>query len=163
MKVQFQMTIAAILLTLSNVAAAETVLVETVNGEYVPNYSNYTQEVRLQSFDYEVNAEMGRARLNLNYAGSTYLEDDLGPGSSAVMIAGLTFDKETSQIRYKDSSGKITVCADVKFTKGIFGSRTKIKKTASCFLTTEMKDQSSDDGWKVSTKKTLAVYFNTKN
>jgi hypothetical protein len=153
----------AMLIQGSFVDAAE-VKIDVVSADYTPRSgSPSSQSVYLRGSSYEVNPDLGRARIQLRYDITFQAEDDLGPESSQVMVPGLTFDKATSQVVYKDSSGNSHVCATVKFTKGLFGKRTKIQKTKNCQVVARSAIRPYDDGWKIHSENVLEVYLVTND
>src|SRR4051812_48001628 len=107
----------AVSLFAHSAAHASTVKVDTVDAQYSSPTSRYGGDVVAQDFKFEVNPELGRARLDIQYGieFATGGGDDsyYGPGESQVLVQGLSFDKTTSQVVYKSESGKVTACAKV--------------------------------------------------
>src|SRR5262245_20390361 len=110
-------------------AQASQVKVDTVDAEFLNTTSAYRGDVSISSYSFQVNPDLGRARLDISYTapysggGNDYYD---GPGNNQVLVSGLSFDSRTSQVTYQNERGKVTVCAEVKISRGILGRKIKV-------------------------------------
>ena len=92
----------------------------------------------MKTFYFEVNKEMSRARVVLEY---TYpdepvygLDGGVGPRPTFAQLPGLSYDPSAHAVVY-DGAGKRTICATVQERKSHFGSHLRIRNTGSCVVT----------------------------
>lgn len=107
--------------------------------------SSYSQE-------FEINAELGRAWVNVQYS-----EGSEGPSynEERIKIEGLSFNTTTSQIQL-DVEGVQVVCANVKI--GRFN--TKIKPTGKCTFKQKYYLVKVDTGFEIRNVEKLKITLN---
>jgi hypothetical protein len=147
-------------------AQASSVKVDTVDAVYdVPGSS--PANVSIESFKFEINQDLGRARLDITYQTDYNPGPDeggyYGPGEDDVLVQGLSFDKTSSQVVYKSEAGKTTACANVTISHGPLGHRVHVKNTGLCTLSTSTEDVITDDGWEIKHHKVLNVFLNSQD
>jgi hypothetical protein len=146
------------------VSANSRIKIDTVPSEYAPINSPTNREpVSLSSFHFEVNQEMGRARVVAIYTypdQMTYGPDDdaSGPRSTIVQLPGLTYDSAAHAVVY-DSNGTRAVCATVTEKAGVFGRHLKVKNTGACTVATVVANHAEDDGWSIHRFQAIDAYF----
>ena len=152
-------------LAAASAAQAATIKVDSTDAVVEGPTSDWPVNITLGSYKFEVNAELGRARLDISY-NSDYqpTADDggyYGPGEDDVLVQGLTFDKTASQVVFKAEDGRTTNCANVEITRN--NRKVRVKATGLCTLTSDITDETTDDGWEIKHRKVLNVYLNVQN
>jgi hypothetical protein len=148
-------------------AHASSVQVDQVDAVYEASTSSVEANVSLDSFKFEINPSMGRARLDITYT-SDYSGggDDGGfyaPGEDDVLVKGLSFDTSTSQVVYTNDRGKVTSCATVTISHNLFGQKIKVRNTGLCTLSTQIGDVATDDGFQIHHRAVLNVFLNVQD
>jgi hypothetical protein len=146
--------------------AADKVKISTVPHEFTPySGSGSSEPVSLSEFYFEVNAETRRARVVVNYGfrgqAAVESEDRHAPVPTYAQLPELIYDTAAQAVVY-ESRNLRTICATVTTGRGVFGSRTKVKSTGNCFVTTQSAERTEDDGWGIRRYPVLDVYLETR-
>jgi len=86
--------------------------------------------------------------------------DDYDSSALRSKVQSLSYDAETREIVYGGQGSRIT-CARVTRSKFLFVTRTDIKSTGRCELSTRLEGRADDDGFEHQTNKHLVVELRT--
>jgi len=155
------LTLAALaVVTLTFVATTSMAQASSVKIGQLPDYS----DISVNAITYQVNADLGRARVDLVFASkgfATGINDNNSPYSEdQYLVPGLSYSN--SQVIYNDGSLPSVVCAELATKKGIFGQKTYFKPTGACSISLSKESQTSDDGFNQTTTTDTAILFQTK-
>jgi hypothetical protein len=138
--------------------------IDTVPATYTPSNYNRSERVRVSSYHFEVNEELGRARVIVIYTYRdqiTYATDDAkgGPKPTTVEVPGLTYDAKTHAVVY-DSGGTKAVCATVPDKGGATGHPQEAKNTGGCTVTAVVGEHVDDKAWETNPHAALDIFLN---
>jgi hypothetical protein len=135
----------------------------SVSPQYRPTAgSQYPEPVSMQSYDFEVQPETGRARVVIWYTypnQPTYgLDGGPGPEPTKAQIPGLRYDQATQSVVY-EQDGKRTVCAQVREEQTLFWKTLRAEPTGACFVQAEHSVNKVDTGWNILNIPSLDTFF----
>ena len=137
--------------------------VDAVPSQYTPTAgAEYPEPVSMAEYRFEVNVETNRARVVIDY---TYPDQQIfasdggtGPRPTKAQIPGLEYDPDSKAVVYR-ADGGTTVCGNLETRKGFFRTKTVIKPSGSCVITSELVQTSVDDGFNIRRFRVLETYF----
>lgn len=126
----------------------------------LPDYS----DVSVQEITYQVNAPLGRARLDIVFVSNgfnTGINDNNSPYyEDQYLVPGLSYSN--SQVIYNDGSGTTVVCAELTTKNGIFGKKPYFKPTGACSIALSKETRTVDDGFNQTVESDTAILFQVK-
>lgn len=100
---------------------------------------------------FEINAELGRAWVNLEIDDSPSDPDSMSE-DLRVQVKGLTFDMNTQEVIFDDNGAKVVCAKVITRGRGIFRN-SRIYNTANCQFNQFVETKMVDDGYYVTKKK----------
>lgn len=113
----------------------------------------YYNDQHINRVEYEINGELGRARLIVTVSSSKYnprpIEIPEYPVDVPVNVPGLSYDNSRASVVFLTASKESVICAQVVVMKDWLGKTVyKIKPTGQCSLSLVQTDEWKDDGFK---------------
>ena len=121
-------------------------------------------EQLLSATRYQINPELGRAWLELDYVRPNRNGDAHGPYVASIpysvraLISGMSYDVPDSRILFTGAKGSV-VCATVAEKRGMFGTKLMITPTGHCNTSGLRGMRSVDDGAYIRHESVFNTYF----
>jgi hypothetical protein len=108
-----------------------------------------TTDLSIDSVQYELNPELGRARVDVElYSEKLFSAEDSSAYYEAdYTVTGLAYDTRAAQVMFTGRDGSRTVCANVTEKHTLFGDKLVAVPTGNCSVKVVEATQTNDDGF----------------